>query len=135
MDPRVNRARSRVTREGSSNPQPLEQSVSRPGVLVNTAGPWTRARVTPGRRSTPRGLSNQDESPGTAARHRRPTGTGTILPGWLVDIAGPQTGAKVTRDSWLTPPDLAQGPERELPGTAGRICWPSDTVPRRPGQW
>ena len=96
--------------------------MSGPGVLVNTAGTGTRARVTQGRRSISWALGHEDDSPGTATRHCGPTGTRPILPGLLVDTAGSRTGAKVTGDSCLTPRDLAQGPEHELAGTGGRTC-------------
>ena len=83
-------------------------------MLVNTVDPQTRARVARGRRSIPRCHDHEDKSPGTAGRHRGPTGTGLILPGQLVDTEGPQTRTRVARDRCSTPQALRPAPE--LPG-------------------
>ena len=96
--------------------RPLDQGRSRPGQLVNTAGPRVRARVARGIRSTPRDIRHGRESPGTAGRPW-PSDPNASRPEELVHTAGPKAWAGVAQDSWSTPSAL--GPEPHSPGTAG----------------
>ena len=111
---------------------PSDPSGNRLGVLVDIAGPGTRAQVARGRWSTPRALEPERESPGCAGPPRGHSDPSTSHPGELVDHAGLRTIARVPRDIWSTPRDL--GPQRELPRRAGRHRGPSDMGPSRPGQ-
>ena len=67
-----------------------------PGMLINTAGPRTLARVAPFRRSTPRGLGHEDQSSGTAGGHLRPLDTDTSRLGQMFDPTGHGTRTRVT---------------------------------------
>ena len=113
---------------------PSETGPSPPGQPVDTACPWTRARVPRDRWATlwdlsrarvpwkswliPRAFRPRPESPRTFGRNRGPSESGRSHPGQLVDPDGPRARARVTRDAWSTPQCFPPGPE--LPGTAGR---------------
>ena len=127
----------------SRNRGPSDMSVSRPGELVDPAGPGTHSRaakelvetaVPPTQAgvdlhcwSTPSNLGHGPEWSGRARRFRGPSGTSASSPGHLVDPAGPCTQDRVTRDSWSTLRALAHG--TESPRTAGRPCGPLDEGP------
>ena len=77
---------------GPSDPGP-----SRPGELVDHAGPRTIAREARDIWSTPRDLGPQRESPSRAGRHRGPSDTGLSRPGELVETTGYHSRARVVR--------------------------------------
>ena len=79
--------------------------MSRPGQLVNPAGPRTRALVTQDI-YRPRGHSDPDPS----------------QPGQLIETAGPQVRVRVVRESWSTPRELR--PKSESSRTAGDTADP-----------
>ena len=123
-------------------------SSSRPGVLVDTAGPRNRARVTRESWWTPCALGEECESPGRAGRLRGLKEPGASRPGELVDTAGPRIHADVLLECWSSPRDLghvpelprtsvdaaALGPRCELSWTAGQPQGISDPCLSRPGQ-
>ena len=84
-----------------NNPSPRTQAgPSRPGQLVDTAGPWARAGVTPESWSTLQAIGPERDSPRRSRRNRRSSDTGPSGQGQLVDTAGPRT-------------------QRDFPGTTG----------------
>ena len=86
-------------------PRALEPDLSRPGELVDTLRPRTRARLVQHSGSKPRSLRPGHESSVKA-----------------VDPMGTKTRARNSQDSWLTLRDL--GEKSELPGTFGRTRGP-----------
>ena len=103
------------TRSDGRQCGPSDKGASRPGQLINNAGPQTLAR----------GI-------GTDGRLRRPSDPSPSLPGVLVDPVGPQTGSQVARDSRSKP--RALGPGRESSGTAGGILGNSNMGTSHPRQ-
>ena len=76
--------------------------------LVDTVGPWTRARVALDRWSTPRALRYGPESPGAPGQPRGTSGMGASLPGQLLDRG---------------PSDANASHPGELVDTAGPKAW------------
>ena len=115
---------------------------------MDPAGTRTQGRVATESWSTPRDFRPGPETPGTTGGPRLPSGLGLSPPGQLVDPAGPRTQARLAWDSWSTQRDIGDGPkspgtggrprdlgpERDLPGRAGRPLRPSDTGPIAMGQ-
>ena len=87
----------------------------RPGDLVDSTGPWTRAR---GSQESWSNLWASDQGPSRL--------------GELVDVACLRIRAQVNWDSWLTPPDFRHGPES--PGADGRARWYSDLIASHSGE-
>ena len=103
----------------------------RPGELVDTAGPQTRARVPQETRSPGQDIGPGPESPGAAGRHRRSMGMGLSRPGTLVNTSCHRTWARVARESWSTTWAVRHVPE--TPRGAGRPSGPSDPSACCPG--
>ena len=139
VDPAGHWAQARSPRGAGQPCGPSERSTSRQGVLVDTAGPRTRARVAQeiwrsrehsaqarvawGNWSTPWSLGPVRESPGRACRPRGPSDRGPSRLGELVNPAGTATRPQVSRDIWSSLQALRHGPES--PGRAGGQCGPS----------
>ena len=109
-----------------------ERGLSRPGQLVNTASPGTRARVTWDSLSTLRAIGPEPESPGKAGLPHGPSDLSASCPVQLVDIAGlrhgPETPGRAVRHRrhWNTAPE----PTRHVVEPAGyrsraRVLWDS----------
>ena len=71
--------------------QAIDRCARHPGVLVNTAGPRTQARVAWESWSTPRVIGVRRESPGRTGRLHGPSEQGQSHPGELVDPVGSRT--------------------------------------------
>ena len=117
----------RVGRQcGPSDPGPCRQ-----GQLGDTDGSRAFSRDPRYSWSNTHALGSRRESPGTAFRHRWPSGTCPIPPGQRVDPAGHRSWPRVAGDS-CRPWDLGSG--TQSPGRVGRNHRPSDGGPSRPGQ-
>ena len=73
---------------------------TRPGDLVDPAGPRTRARVAKDIGSTSRALAEERVLPGTAGQARGHSDPSVSRQGQLVEQAGFQTRVPVARDNW-----------------------------------
>ena len=122
--------------------------MSRPGVLVNTAGLRILARIAQDCWPNPPTFGSRPEPPGRAGHHRRPSDTGTSRLGQLINTQGPLAGAesprtavhttgnrtqaRVNRDSWSRAWALEHLPRS--PWTSGQQQGPSDNCANRPGE-
>ena len=135
-------SKSRVPSDpGRGHPvQLVEPGLSRPGQLVNTVYPRTRAQVTQHSSSTPWYLGYGPESPRISGQNHEPSDpfsgtpgqlfdpaglrTRDVSSGHLVDTTGRRTRARVPRDSRSAPWAHVQGPVSD--GRAGRNRGPSE---------